>query len=315
MNEPSIIENDYKINSKLDGGSRLVLGTSSLGGVWEEVDEQESIEAIQYALNEGVEVIDTAPSYNRAQEFVGKALRIWDGDCPFLSTKIGRLPAEKADKVYLDYSPEGMKKSIEESLDLLGVDFVDLLFLHEPQLVPIEKMDTILETLHSFQDEGIVGMLGIGGNPDSEFWPYVDNNHFDVVSTFLKMDACTLEGFNLDIPRYRNKELIIYAASSLHMGLLGSRFETYVQNPPDNNWIQRTHVENAIKVNEIAQQNGMSLTSLALRYLFTMQEADRVVLGPQNLDEVKDSLNIWKEGLLEDNIFKQVTNVLRSPLN
>lgn len=314
-NKPTFIQDEYRINGKFDGGSRLVLGTSGLGGVWGEVDEQESVEAILYALEHGVEVIDTAPSYNKAQEYLGKALSQWKGQNPFISTKVGRLQAEAPDELYLDYSSDGMQESIQKSLDLLGVDNVDLLFLHEPQMVPVERMDSILDTLYSFQEEGLVGMLGIGGNPDGAFWPYVKKENFDVVSTFLKMDACTLEGFIHDIPKFREEDLAVYAASSLHMGLLGSKFKEIVENPSDSNWIQRIHIDNAVKVYEIAQNHDMTLTNLALRYLFSMKEADRVVLGPKTIDEVKESFTIWEEGPLEQEIFNQITEVLLRSIN
>lgn len=54
----------------------------------------------------------------------------------------------------------------------------------------------------------------------------------------------------------------------------------------------------------------MTLTELALRYLFSMEEADRVVLGPKNIDEVKNSLRIWEKGPLPESLFNQVTEVL-----
>ncbi len=94
MITPTYIHDDFRKNGRFNGGSRLVLGTSGLGGVWGPVDEKESIKAILYALEQGVEVIDTAPSYNKAQEYLGKALQRWNGKRPFISTKIGRLQAE-----------------------------------------------------------------------------------------------------------------------------------------------------------------------------------------------------------------------------
>lgn len=310
MITPTFIREEYRRSARFNGASRLVLGTSGLGGVWGKVDEQESVEAILYALEWGVEVIDTSPSYYKAQEYVGRALRKWSGKRPFISTKIGRLPAEKPDEIYLDYSPEGMRVSMERSLELLGVEHVDLLFLHEPQLVPVAKMDMIMDTLHSFQQEGLVGMLGIGGNPEGAIWPYVERRNFEVVSSFLKIDACTLEGFTYDIPRFREEGLAVYAASSLHMGLLGSKYNEYVRNPPESEWIRKVHIANAVRINKIAQKNGIPLTNLALRYLFSMEEADRVVLGPKTIEELRRSLDSWEEGLLEEEVFNQVTGVL-----
>ncbi len=313
--EPTIIKNDYQRSSKLDGGSRLVLGTSGLGGLWGKVDEKESIEAILYALENGIQVLDTAPSYSKAQEYIGKALSKWEGPRPFISTKIGRLQAEKPDEIYLDYSQNGMHESIKRSLELLGIDYIDLLFLHEPQLVPMEQIESILNTLESFKQEGIVGLLGIGGNPEGTFWDYVDSDYFDVVSTFLKMDASTLEGFTHDIPTFIDKGLAIYAASSLHMGLLGSRFQEYKEYPPDSEWIRQVHINNAVRVNKIAKENGMSLPNLALRYLLSIKEADRVVLGAKNMEEVKTSISIWEEGPLDKQTFDKVTEVLMESLD
>jgi aryl-alcohol dehydrogenase-like predicted oxidoreductase len=167
-----------------------------------------------------------------------------------------------------------------------------------------------MDTLHSFRDKGIVDRIGIGGNPEGAFWQYVKKENFEVVSSFLKMDACSLEGFAHDIPRFREEGLAVYAASSLHMGLLGSQFKKFINDPPNNEWIQQTHVENAVKVNRIAMENGLSLTNLALRYLFAMNEADRVVLGPKNMEEVQKSISIWEEGPVDKAIFDEVTEFL-----
>jgi aryl-alcohol dehydrogenase-like predicted oxidoreductase len=124
-------------------GSRLVYGTSGLGGVWGEVDEDESIDCLLYAFENGITSLDTSPSYSQSEKYVGKALKRWQGEKPFISTKVGRLQSATAFDAVLDYSPEGMKNSVLRSLDLLSVDSVDLLFLHEPQWVPIGQIDRI----------------------------------------------------------------------------------------------------------------------------------------------------------------------------
>lgn len=307
MIKPSYINDNYKESAHFNRGDRLVLGTSGLGGVWGEVNEEESIRVILYALENGVNVLDTSPSYNNAQEYVGKALNEWQGERPFVSTKVGRKKAKKADEVIVDYTPSGLRKSVCKSLELLNLEYIDLLFLHEPQLVPLENMEVIMQTLQDLQNEGVVGKLGIGGNPVDSFWPYVDKKYFDVVSSFLKLDACCLDGLEHDIPKFQKEGLAVYAASSLHMGLLGSRFEEFVQNPPDSEWIRDHHIDNAVKVNKIALENGVTLSNLALRYLFSIQEADRVVLGPSNMEEFKGSLSAWKEGPVEEELFDQIT--------
>ncbi|GIZ09619.1 aldo/keto reductase [Flavobacterium sp. UMI-01] len=310
--KPTYIKGDYTKSPFFNNQSRLVVGCSGLGGVWRPIEEKVAIDTLLHALEDGVRVFDTAPSYNKSQLFLGKTLKEWSGEKPFISTKVGRLRSEKADDCIVDYSPETMKKSLYESLEVLGLDKIDLLFLHEPHLVPVEKMDEIMDCLHSFQKEGVVGQLGVGGNPTTPFYPHMIKENFDVVSGFLKLDACNITAFDKDIPQIKREGMGYYAASALHMGLLGRRLETYAEERPNNEWITNTDVDIALKVNEIAKKHDIPLSRLALRYVFSTQEADRVVVGPTTKDQLIDLLDAWKEGKLEESVFDEITNTIIS---
>lgn len=308
--KPTYISGNYKKSTFFNNDSRLVLGCSGLGGVWRPIEEKTAIGILMHALENGVSVLDTAPSYNKSQEFVGKALKLWTGKKPFISTKVGRLKADKAEDTIVDYSPETMRKSVYESLEVIGVDSIDLLFLHEPHLVPVEKMDEIMDCLQSFKKEGIVKALGVGGNPIDRFYPHMIKENFDVVSGFLKLDACNLTGFNKDLPQIEKENMAYYAASALHMGLLGSRLEQYNAERPNNEWISNADVDVALEVNKIAQKHNIPLSRLALRYVFSILEADRVVVGPTKMEQLKDVLNAWEEGKLSEDIFNEITKTI-----
>lgn len=306
--KPTYIKGDHKKSKFFNNQSRLVLGCSGLGGVWRPIEEKDALNTLSYALENDVRVFDTAPSYNRSQEFLGKALKQWSGEKPFISTKVGRLKADKADECIVDYSPETMRKSVYESLETIGIDSIDLLFLHEPHLVPVEKMDEIMDCLNSFKKEGIVKSLGIGGNPIDRFYPHMTKENFDVLSGFLKLDACNLTGFERDLPQIQNENIAYYAASALHMGLLGRRLDQYNKERPNNEWITNLDVDIAIKVNKIAEKHNIPLSRLALRYVFSMEEADRVVVGPTTKEQMDDLLDAWNEGKLPETIFDEITN-------
>jgi aryl-alcohol dehydrogenase-like predicted oxidoreductase len=292
-------------------GSRLVYGTSGLGGVWGEVDEAESIDCLLYAFENGITSLDTSPSYSQSEKYVGKALKRWQGEKPFVSTKVGRLQSATAFDAVLDYSPEGMKNSVMRSLDLLGVDSVDLLFLHEPQWVPLDKIEEILETLQSFKEAGYTKMLGIGGNPSLAFRPYIKSDIFQVVSTFCRMDACTLVAFEEEMAIYQRENMAVYAASALHFSLLGNRFEPFTQNPPtDNEYITKREIDNAKRVNDIAKKYNMPLPTLAQRYLFSIEEATRVVMGARNIQQIQNTISDWQQGALPKKVFNEITKVL-----
>ncbi len=309
ITKPTFIE-DYSKSLVFNNQSRLVYGTSALGGVWGSVDEGESIDALLYAFENGISVLDTAPSYANSELYVGKALRQWKGERPFVSTKIGRLRGDDAFDVKLDYSPEAMSRSLSNSLETLGLEYIDLLFLHEPQLVPLEKIDEILDTLKSFKSEGLVRKLGVGGNPSDEFKPFITKENFDVVSGFLRMDACNLSAYNGEIQQYKKEDIAYYAASALHFSLLGNRFQQYKKEGIDGEWITQIDLDNAIKVKTIADRINIPLATLAQRYLFSINEADRVVMGARNLEQIQSTIKDWKLGKLPEDIFNEITEII-----
>ena len=292
-------------------GSRLVYGTSGLGGVWGAVDEAESIDCLLYAFENGITALDTSPSYSQSEKYVGNALQRWQGEKLFISTQVGRLQSATAFDAVLDYSAEGMRNSLMRSLDLLGVDSVDLLFLHEPQWVPMGEIERILDTLLSFKEAGYTKMLGIGGNPSLAFRPYIKGDIFQVVSTFCRMDACTLAAFEEEMAIYQRESIAVYAASALHFSLLGNRFDLYTKNPPtDNEYITEREILNAIKVNGIGGKYKMPLPTLAQRYLFSMAEATRVVMGARNIQQIENTIADWQQGGLSKKIFNEITKVI-----
>ncbi|TYA71738.1 aldo/keto reductase [Seonamhaeicola marinus] len=305
--KPTYITGEHSISPAFNNQTRLVYGTSGLGGVWGKVDQRDSIDALLYAFENGISALDTAPSYANAEYYVGMALREWKGTKPFVSTKIGRLKGKDAFETKLDYSPEGMKRSLNNSLETLGLEKIDLLFLHEPQLVPIEKINGVIDTLKGFKEAGLVSSLGVGGNPSEAFKPYIIKENFDVVSGFLHMDACNLSAFNGEIQSYHNEGIAYYAASALHFSLLGNRFEKYKQEGVDGEWITQLDLENAIRVKAVADKHDMPLATLAQRYLFSIKEADRVVMGARTPEQIKATVDDWNAGKLSEELFNEVT--------
>lgn len=300
---------DYQTSSAFNNGSRLVYGTSGLGGVWGEVVQSDSIDALLYAFEQGISVIDTAPSYANAQRYVGLALQEWKGERPFISTKVGRLRADDAHTTITDYTAEGMKRSFYDSLEILGVDQVDLLFLHEPQLVPLVQIQVVLETLHRFKSDGLCNQIGVGGNPTAAFMPNITKANFDVVSGFLHLDACNLNALEEQLPRFQQEGIAYYAASALHFSLLGNRYEQYVQQVPDQ-WISQADQAAAKAVKQLADTHGMTLASLAQRYLFSIAEADRVVMGARTPAQIQSTVADWKKGKLSEGLFEEVTSTI-----
>ena len=308
--KPTYLANINEENFEFSHGSRLVYGCSGLGGVWGETNYDESVDCLLYGFENGIMSLDTSPSYNQSETVVGKALTQWKGARPFISTKVGRLKSEDAHHTVVDYSHSRMKQSLEESLETLGVDYVDLLFLHEPYLVPLGRIEEVLDTLKSFVAEGLVKSLGVGGNPTDDFRPYIEKEHFQVVSGFLKLDACNLSGFEKDLPHIAKVGVAYYAASALHFSLLGNRFGAYSENRPNDEWISNKDVDNAIKVKVIADREGMKISSLAQRFLFSTKEASRVDMGARKIEQIKSTMADWNAGVLPESLFDEIVSII-----
>lgn len=306
--KPTYIK-DEKSAPSFSHGGRLVCGTSGLGGVWGEINPEESVQSILFALENGIRAFDTAPSYSNAETYLGQALQKWKGEKPFISTKVGRLKGADAFDCKTDYSSSRMKQSVHESLEKLGLEKVDLLFLHEPQLVHINEMDRILETLHDFKAQGLCDLIGVGGNPTDEFRPFITKENFDVISGFLKMNACNLSAFDKDVPLMKKEGILYYAASALHFSLLGNRYNQYVADGPDGEYITQQDLDHAKKIKALADEQKMDISSLSQRYLFSIAEADRVVVGARNMKQIQSTLNDWNSGKLSEELFNQITDI------
>jgi aryl-alcohol dehydrogenase-like predicted oxidoreductase len=141
--------------------SRVGLGTWAIGGwMWGGTDEAESVATIRAAIEQGINLIDTAPAYGfgRSEEIVGKAIA--DGDLRSrvrIATKVG---LEWQDgKVFRNASRARILNEIDASLRRLRTDHIDIYQVHWPDpLVPIEET---AETMRMLFEQGKIGAIGV----------------------------------------------------------------------------------------------------------------------------------------------------------
>jgi D-threo-aldose 1-dehydrogenase len=286
------------------GSDRLALGLAGVGGAWGPVDEAESFATLQLALARGVRVFDAAPSYGIAEQLLGRALAEWRGPRPIVSTKVGRVSSNSAHEEFYDFSSAGLRRSLEGSLRTLGLAQVDLLFVHEPQMVPPAERARVVANLREFQAAGLTRRLGLAGGFGAEWDGWIESGAFDVVMLFRRLDPCILDGLADDVPRLRRHRLAIYGASPLHMGLLGARHDEFVRERPD--WVWGPQIDRAIQLQQIAHRYGLPLATLAHRFTFSLAELDRVVIGASNRRELESALADIAAGPLPAEMFDAV---------
>jgi D-threo-aldose 1-dehydrogenase len=289
--------------------SRCILGTAGLGGIWGPVNENESVQTILHALEAGCTAIDMAPAYANAEIIVGAALRSWKGDMPFISTKVGRLKSFASGDGSYDYSDEGMEQSVMNSLQTLGVPSVDLLLLHEPEVVAAGEVERVVKKMLSFKARGIANKIGLGGNHPDCYEPYLSEGVFDVVMRFNKLNACIYEDRATTLPFCIDNNIEYFLASPLYMGLLGQRFDEFVRNKPD--WIPEHIISRARKIKSIADANNMTLPELAHRFLLGVSPAFKIVIGASNMQQLLSTINDTNNGPLPLEIHSQIVDCLQ----
>lgn len=142
--------------------TRVALGTWAIGGwMWGGTDERESIQTVHAALDKGLNIVDTAPVYGfgQSEKIVGKALKEYQGrEHVHVSTKVG-LEWTDDGKVMRNSTPERLTREIEDSLRRLGLDYIDIYFIHWPDpLVPVEETAA---TMKKFLEQGKIRAIGV----------------------------------------------------------------------------------------------------------------------------------------------------------
>ena len=158
--------------------TRFALGSAPLGGLYEPVGDAAARATVDEAWRLGVRTFDTAPHYGAgvAEQRLGAALRERPRSELVLCTKVGRLlvaPGAPAPSMFaedsglvrrFDFSADGVRRSLEDSLDRLGLDRADVVHVHDPDDHLDEAIATALPALAALRDEGVIGAVGAGMN-------------------------------------------------------------------------------------------------------------------------------------------------------
>ena len=158
--------------------TRFALGSAPLGGLYEPVGDAAARATVDEAWRLGVRTFDTAPHYGAgvAERRLGSALRERPRSELVLCTKVGRLlvePGTPAPSMFaedsglerrFDFSADGVRRSLEDSLDRLGLDRADVVHVHDPDDHLDEAIASALPALAALRDEGVIGAIGAGMN-------------------------------------------------------------------------------------------------------------------------------------------------------
>jgi D-threo-aldose 1-dehydrogenase len=305
--------------------TRLGLGGASLGGLFSAVDDDEAVATIERAWETGIRYFDTAPlyGYGKSERRMGQVLAKRPRDEFVLSTKVGRLiraeddlPADadidrqandgRENAFYVgtgpvrpvfDFSAEGVKRSIEESLERLGLDRIDIAYIHDPDDHWKDAIGGAYPALARLRESGVVGAIGAGMNQSAMLARFAREGDFDV---FLLAGRYTLldQGALTELlPLCEERGISIALGGVMNSGILadpkpGSRFN-YV--PAADDLLHR-----AQRLAAICARHGVPLKAAAVQFSLAHPAVATLVAGVRRVDHLDEYPALFRQPIPPD---------------
>ncbi len=295
--------------------SRLGLGTAPLGGMFSSVSEQDSDDLIATALNLGINYIDTAPLYGhgRSEIRLGRALRAANSNY-VLSTKVGRVLNETSspDKEFFkdadptkesvyDWSAEGIKRSLEESLERLGIDHVDILLMHDCEDYLEQAINVAYPVLDDYRSQGIINAVGMGLNlcaPSIKVMQETDLDCALIAGRYTLLDQEAQEEL---FPLALKKNVSMIIGGVYNSGVLANPVKGAAYNYAP---VSEDLLDRALAIKDFLAERGVSLTAAAIQFPLRHPAVTTVLTGSRSTEELRANVadfntdipdSVWSE--------------------
>lgn len=285
------------------GITELSFGAAGIGNLYTPVDPGAAAAAIDAAWDVGIRTFDTAPHYGLglSERRLGEALRTRPRDSYTLSTKVGRLlepcPAEGYDlangfavradhRRVWDFSADGVRRSIEESLQRLGLDRIDIVYLHDPDDHEEAAFRHGYPALERLRAEGTVRAIGAGMNQAAMLTRFIRDTDVDAVLCAGRYTLLDQRAAGELLPEATARGKSVVVGGVFNSGLLadprpGATYD-YVPAPMDL-------LDRALRVKAVAERHGVPLRAAALRFPFGAAAVASVLVGVRSAAEVADA--------------------------
>lgn len=284
-------------------------GAASVGNLYREVSDADAHAALAAAWDGGIRYFDTAPHYGLglSEQRLGAFLRERPRDEFVISTKVGRVldpnpDFDGGDDLAFDFavpnesvrrfdpSEAGVRRSLEQSLDRLGLDQIDIAYLHDPDAYDLDRgLDEGLPALVKLRDEGVVGAIGIGTNRADAAARAVREGDLDLVMIAGRYTLLEQPALDDLLPLCEERGVAVVAAAVFNSGLLAT--DTPAQTPRYNygevpaEILERTHALAAT-----CHESGVALPAAGLQYPLQHPAVRSVVVGSARAADVRQNI-------------------------
>jgi D-threo-aldose 1-dehydrogenase len=308
---------------------KVGLGGAGIANLYRAVSEEDAEATIHAALRRGFGLIDTAPFYGHglSETRIGRALAAWSGSRPLVSSKVGRVleavaPGSEGDFGFVepmpyrprfDYSRDGVRRSLESTLERLGIDKLDIVLVHDigarvHGAAHGERMrqlfDETLPALNEARTEGLVDLIGLGVKEWEVCVDVMERTALDVImlaGRYTLLEQPALISGMLD--RCVARGVRVIAAGVFNSGLLASKpspestYE-YAAVSPDV-------LAKALDLWDACEGKGVPLAAAALQFPLRHPAISCVVVGARSVAEIEQQA-AWRNMSIPGELFEEL---------
>jgi D-threo-aldose 1-dehydrogenase len=300
--------------------TRLGLGCAPIGGLYEPVSEADAHAVVDRAWGHGLRLFDTAPLYGSglSERRVGAALRERPRDEFVLSTKVGRLlrAGGEPDAVFegappfepvFDFSFDGVLRSLDESLERLGLDRVDVVYIHDPDDHFDDALASAYPALERLRGEGVVRAIGVGMNQSEMLARFARETDVDCLLLAGRYTLLDTSALGELLPLCVERGIAVIAGGVFNSGVLAGNAH-YNYAPAEPAVLARVSL-----LAEVCTRWDVPLAAAAVQFPLGHPAVACVLVGCRSSAEVDEDvalfeldvpLGLWEElreeGLLND---------------
>ncbi|MCA1023541.1 MULTISPECIES: aldo/keto reductase [Halobacillus] len=303
--------------------SRIGLGTWAIGGwMWGGTDEKESIKTIHSALDQGINLIDTAPVYGfgKSEEIVGEAVRQYGRrEDLLLATKVA-MDWKDEETVFRNASKERIHQEVEDSLRRLQTDYIDIYQVHWPD--PVTPIHETAEALSYLYKQGKIRAIGVSNFTPEQMDIFREAAPLHTLQPPYNLFEREIESKTL--PYVQDHEITTISYGSLCRGLLSGKMSTDREfegddlrnNDPKFNQPRFKQYLNAVQeLEQLAEKRfGKSVLQLAVRWVLDQPGSGIALMGGRRPDQL-NPVNGISDFQIDEQTMHDIDEILLKHVN